>query len=272
MRIGFIGTGAMSSAIATGFRESGNTEPEIYLYDVNTESAGRLAAAVSGTVVADPADLIPLTDIVLLGVKPQVQTVVLEGLSPHLTNPPALLSIAAGRSLEAITADLAGAPEMPHLIRVMPNVNAQIGLSMSEITFTPGTPDEVRRLARQLMEAVGEVMDLPEDHFAVFTALAGCSPAWFFQVVEDLARAGVKHGLTKDQALAAVVQSMLGSARLLQISAAEGVNPAALTDRVTSPGGTTIAGLLAAEEAGLTKALVKAVDAAVARDIELGAN
>ncbi|WP_350258917.1 pyrroline-5-carboxylate reductase [Scrofimicrobium sp. R131] len=272
MRLGFIGTGAMTSAIVKGLREAGPSDTGIFLYDVNTHAAEQLAAVTDSATVDEPTDLLAKCDLIVLGVKPHVQSSVLRQLAPHVTADacPALLSIAAGRTLAAIRSDLAEAQPQPHLIRVMPNVNAQIGLSMSAVAYSDGTPAEVQEQARTLLEAVGLVMDLPEQLFSAYSALAGCSPAWFFQIVDSLAQAGVKYGLSKAQALTAVTQSMVGSARLLQLSAEEGVNPSALIDRVCSPGGTTVAGLLAAQEAGLSPALVKAVDAAVARDLELG--
>lgn len=276
MRLGFIGAGAMSGAIARGLRASGDTETQIVLFDVNADGARALATEVSGTVADSIASLTREADIALLGVKPHVQTAVLaeiaEATAGQSSDRLALLSIAAGRSLASIASDLkaAGAERIPALIRVMPNVNAQIGLSMSAIAYTDDVPGHVRQEAKRVFDAVGECLELSEDHFAEFAALAGCSPAWFFQIADGFARAGVKYGLTKQQALASITQAMLGSARMIQLSQSEGVNPSALIDRVCSPGGTTVAGLLAAQEAGLDTALVKAVDAAVTRDHELG--
>lgn len=274
MRLGFIGAGAMSNAIAKGIRTGGDDKSEILLFDVHARSSQELASAVHGTVADSIADVIEGADIVLLAVKPQVQTRVLQEIGDVISTGhcPALLSIAAGRSLHDIGVDLteSGADPLPPLIRVMPNVNAQIGSSMSAITFAAEVPEATRTWAKTIFESVGVCLELPESLFDVFSALAACSPAWFFQIVDTFARAGVKHGLTKEQALITVTQAMLGSALLLQSARGEGDNPGNLIDRVCSPGGTTIAGLLAAQEAGLDTALVKAVDAAVQRDHELG--
>ena len=126
-------------------------------------------------------------------------------------------------------------------------------------------------MAKKIMVPVGRCLVIDEGHFPIFSALAGCSPAWMYQIVDDFARAGVNHGLTKHQAVAIVAQSMLGSAQMiLDEAATDGATPANLIDRVTSPGGTTIAGLLAAQQSGLSAVLGLAVDAAVARDGELG--
>lgn len=275
MRIGFIGTGAMSSAIAKGLRAAGDDTSQIFLQDIRNDKAQELATAVKGTAIEGTTALMKSCDIVILGVKPGVQPTVLKSVAKLTQNEkscPALISIAAGRSIKAIRGDLAnfGAEYLPPLIRVMPNVNAQVGLSMSALCTAKNVTDETRDEALHIFNAVGECIELPEEMFGVFSALAGASPAWFFQIVDSFARAGVKYGMTKAQALQSVTQAMLGSARTVQTSIAEGVNPSELIDRVCSPGGTTIAGLLAAQEAGLDTALVKAVDATVLRDQELG--
>ncbi len=271
MKLGFIGTGAMSGAIARGVHASGNLDADMYLFDRFPAAAHALAEEVGGQVADSAADLICECDVVVLGVKPNVQTQVLEELAPHLTGDcqPTLISIAAGRPLSSIEEDLAAAALVPSVVRVMPNMNAAIGQSMSAVA---GAKTATRRAVEDTLavfSAVGDVMELPEELFPVYSALAGCSPAWFFHIADALAQAGVAHGMTKQQALQAVTQSMLGSAGLLQAAASEGDNPAVLIDRVCSPGGTTVAGLLAAQAAGLGPALVAAVNAAVAKDNEL---
>ena len=274
MKLGFIGTGAMSGAIARGLRAAGDAETEFFFVDNHQAAADALAEAVGGRVVGSSSELVGLVDVALLGVKPHVQPAVLAEIAPAIDAgaAPALLSIAAGRSLANITSDLeaAGVQSAPPIVRVMPNVNAQIGQSMSAITATPETPAETLRICQRIFESVGRCIELPESLFAAFAAMAGCSPAWLFQIADSFARAGVKHGLTKDQALVSIAQSMLGSAELLLAGLNEGRNPGALIDQVCSPGGTTVAGLLAAEQAGLADALVEAVDAAVERDRQLG--
>lgn len=273
MRLGFIGTGAMSGAIARGLRDSGSTA-NLWFYDVNTEAAQGLAAELGGQAADLVEDLVSQSEIVILGVKPHIQRLVLQQIAPALTSSkaPALVSIAAGRSLTDIFQDLTefGVADMPPLIRVMPNVNAQIGMSMSALTACPNVPAELKKQTLEIFSAVGQCIELAETQFGVFSALASASPAWFFQIIESFARAGVKHGLTKAQSLQIVAQSMLGSAQMTGLSLEKGILPGALIDQVCSPGGTTIAGLLAAQAAGLDTALVDAVDATVRRDQELG--
>lgn len=262
----------MAGAIARGLRASGDTESTIVLQNPEYDLAAPLADEVDARIATDLPDLLDSVELVILAIKPDVQETVLRDIAPHLTgpNPPALLSIAAGRTLDKIAANLADAPVTPHLLRVMPNVNAQVGASMSGLTASADTPPETVSLARAVFESIGTVIELPEKQFPIFTALAGCSPAWFFQVVDALALAGVKHGLPKGQAEQIATQAMLGSAELLREESRQGENPSGLIGRVCSPGGTTIAGLLAAQKSGLSSSLVDAVDAAVQRDLILG--
>lgn len=268
MRIGFIGTGAMVSAIVRGVAAAGGDTSGFVLADTNTTQALALAEEVGASVAADNREVVHLADIVVLGVKPHVQATVLADIAPALRANPTtcLVSIAAGRSLATIRRD---AEVNVPLVRVMPNVNAQIGHGMAAICHIDATPEQLEAV-RSLLGAVGRTVDLDEAHFAVFSAIASCSPAWVFEIIDALARAGVKHGLTKAASVEIAAQALAGSAELVLARAADGLTPTQLIDQVTSPGGTTIAGLLAAEEAGLSTSLVKAVDATVARDRELG--
>lgn len=274
MRIGFIGTGAMSGAIARGLRASGDHESELVFQDIRLDKAQRLAEATAGTTAPTTEDLLAQCDLVIIAVKPHAQAKVLQAVANATQHKhcPALVSIAAGRTVQTILDDLAnaGAEYLPQVVRVMPNVNAEVGESMSALCYAHNVRPEIKMEAQRIFAAIGKCTELPETLFPVFSALAGASPAWFFQIIDDLSRAGVKYGLTKAQALEAVTQAMLGAARMVEVHAAQGTNPSSLIDRVCSPGGTTVAGLLAAQEAGLGTALVSAVDATVSRDKELG--
>ena len=250
MRIGFIGTGAMAQAIARGAVASG-VDPATLVFSNRT-----------------PDKACDLADIVILAVKPKDQCAVIKEIAPTVVSRPdaCVVSLAAGRTLDQITQDFgAGIP----LIRVMPNVAATVRQSMTALTATRTTDDQVNAV-RELMNSVGRTVLIDEDYFPVFQALASCSPAWYFQIIDSFARAGLKYGLSKDSAVEIAAQAMAGSAALLLSEREAGTIPAQLIDRVTSPGGTTIAGLLAAEEGGLSSALVGAVDASIHADSHLG--
>ncbi len=267
MRIGFIGSGAMVSAIARGAVAAGQDPKDLFFSDLHFHSAVTLAEELGANAARSNASLAQQVDLLVLGVKPHVQTAVIAEVA-HIVRERdiCVASIAAGRSIDSIVKDFGAAVPV---IRIMPNVNAQIGRSMSAICHEGATEAQVARV-KALMDSVGRTVVIPEKDFAPFSALAACSPAWTFQIIDALARAGVKHGLTKQASVTIAAQAILGSAELTLISQDQGVVPTQLIDRVTSPGGTTIAGLLAAEEAGLSVSLAHAVDAAVARDAQLG--
>lgn len=267
MRIGFIGAGSMVAAIARGAVAAGMNASDFLFTDAHGVHAPALAEELGGEVARSNGSLAHRADLLVLGVKPHAQRAVIERIAHIVRERPdmCVVSLAAGRTLDAILADFGAA--VP-LIRVMPNVNAQIGQSMSGICAVNASEEQIQAVER-LMNAVGRSVRIQEKDFPVFSALAGCSPAWVFQIIDALARAGVKHGLPKDTAVAIAAQVLSGSANLVADARSRGVVPAQLIDQVTSPGGTTIAGLLAAEAHGLSTSLVAAVDAAVERDAEL---
>ena len=269
MKVAFIGAGVMGRAIAEGAATHQPGSWEFTFFDPNQAAAQSAAQAVGGRSAASAADAVAGAEMVVLAVKPQVQSRVINSL-PKLDGQ-ILVSIAAGRILADIGKDLSGSGQRDvPVVRVMPNVNAIVGHATTAVCGSADATDEQVAAVVTLFESVGTTMQIDEDLFGVFTAMAGSSPAWFFQIVDDLAHAGVKHGLTKEQATKAACSTMLGSAAMLAHTLEEGGHPAQLVDRVCSPGGTTIAGLLAAQAAGLGPALVDAVDAVVARDKELG--
>ncbi|MDC4232814.1 pyrroline-5-carboxylate reductase [Actinomyces sp. B33] len=267
MRIGFIGAGHMAAAIARGAVSAGLAASDLTFTSLSGDSAQRLADELGARTARSNGSLAHQVDMLVLAVKPGVQPAVIEQVSHIVRDRPEMfvVSLAAGRTLDAISDDFGA--RVP-LVRVMPNVNAQIGQSMSAICAAGASEEQIEAVA-SLMASVGSVARIAERDFPAFQAIAGCSPAWVFQIIEALARAGVKHGLTKAAATQFAAQSVLGSAGLVLAASRDGEIPSRLIDQVCSPGGTTIAGLLAAEDAGLSSALVAAVDAAVARDADL---
>lgn len=269
--LGFIGTGAMATAIAQGIRRL-DSGIRLQYFNPNTASAQKLADMTDGTVVSDVSQILS-SDMVILAVKPQVLPLVLAQIraatNPENAGRPALVSIAAGQTLSSISSELnnndAGFP----LARVMPNVCAKVGLSASAVSFPEGTEEATKEQVIQVFSAIGTTVELPETQIPAFTAMAGSSPAWIAQIVRALADGGVKHGLTRQLATQAALQALLGTATMLQQMTASGSAPSDLIDQVCSPGGTTIAGLLAGQERGLSTALVAAVDACIERDREL---
>lgn len=265
---GFIGAGNMAGAIVRGTVQAGTDPADVVVADPDPRATARLAQELGIKVATSNRDVVESCDFVVLAVKPQVLAPVLADLRAELAAArPAVVSIAAGQTVAHIEAMLpAGTP----LVRVMPNVNAMIGEGMAAVC--PGSRASAEHVAEVvgLMGTVGQVVELPEKDFPAFQALAACGPAFVFTFIEALARGGLKNGLPKAVAVRVAAQMVLGSARLVLERGEEGVTPAALTDMVTSPAGTTIAGLVAAEERGFSPAVIAAVEAAIRRDRELG--
>jgi len=175
-----------------------------------------------------------------------------------------VLSIAAGVTLSVLDAAAAGAA----VVRAMPNTPALVGAGSSAICAGASAGDDDLVWASRILSSVGTVVRLPESQLDAFTGLIGSGPAYVYLMAEALIDAGVLVGLSRDVARATVTQLLVGSAALL---AQTGDLPEVLRARVTSPGGTTAAGLRALEEHGVRAAFLAAVDAATARSRELGA-
>lgn len=262
--IGFIGSGNMARAIVAGLVTSGVPSHSIVVTSRGGASAAALAERHDLSLATSNQELVEKVaggDIVL-AVKPhQIPAVAADLDVPEGTT---IISVAAGTTIETLTGLFPGA----RVIRVMPNVNAAIGQSMTALAGGPGVTDEDLDRARGVFDSVGNTTVIDESLFGPFSALAGCSPAFTFEFIEALARGGVKNGLRVEEAIRYAAQAVAGSAALVLASLPES-SPANLRDTVTSPGGTTIAGIVAMDGAGFTPAVTAGVQAAIDRDREM---
>jgi pyrroline-5-carboxylate reductase len=203
-------------------------------------------------------------EILFLAIKPQVFDSVAIALANRAETRSALvISILAGTPIEHLEA------AFPHqaVIRAMPNTPAAVGAGITAIS--PGRHAQPHHLeqARRILETVGEVVEVPESMMDAVTGLSGSGPGYVAMMIEGLADGGVAAGLPRAIALQLALQTVRGTAQLLQ---EEGIHPGVLKDRVTSPGGTTIAGVAQLEKSGFRSALIEAVKAAWLRSRELG--
>lgn len=271
MKVGFIGAGHMAGAIVRGIVADGSIQADdVVVTSAHGHSAQALARETGVDVLDTNEELVEQVGaggIVVVAVKPHLVAEVLAPLRDLLEAAGSLVvSLAAGLPLDRLGASLA--PGQP-VVRVMPNVNAQIGAGMAAVCGNTETTDEQIDAVVGLFETVGSAIVLPERDFAAYSAIAGAAPAFVFTFIDALARGGVANGLPKAQAVRIAAQTVLGSARLVLARAADGATPADLVDTVTSPGGTTVAGLVAMEEAGFSPAVVRGVQATIDRDREL---
>lgn len=264
MKVGFIGTGNMTSAIVKGIVASGQMPKEnLYLSNRTPEKRDRLASETGATVCSSNEELVSTVDVVILAIKPNLFSTVLPELAPLLIeHNPVVVSIAAGISLSQMHS-MIGQDSAMRIIRVMPNLNSQISEGMAAVCGNEQATAEEIDFIVSVFESIGEAIVMKEEDFSVFSAIAGCSPAFTFLFVDALSRAAVKYGIPKEMATKIAAQAVLGSGKMLKES---DQTPWNLIDQVSSPGGTTIEGVLALEENGFMTSVVKAVDAVVEKD------
>jgi pyrroline-5-carboxylate reductase len=260
-RLQIIGGGRMGEALVAGLVAADWAEPEAFRI-VEPHEARRAALTAAHPGVAVEADPGP-ADGVVIAVKPGIVPAACEALAGHEVG--RVLSIAAGVTLATIEASLpAGIP----VVRAMPNTPALIGAGAAAISPGAVAGDDDLDWAEGVLAAVGDVVRVPEAQLDAVTGLSGSGPAYVFLVAEALIEAGVLVGLDRVVATRLAGQTLLGAARLV----VEGDDdPAVLRAAVTSPGGTTAAGLRALEAAGVRSAFLDAVGEATARSRELGA-
>ena len=262
--VAMIGGGQMALALAEGFCRAGLVPPAaITVHDPHAPARERLAARLPGIVFADAAAAAAASSIVFLAVKPQQAATACREIAGHLRPDATLVSIVAGLSTAAL-ADLAGTRR---IVRVMPNTPCLVGRGVSVVCRTADVPAAAADRVLGLLAAVGRVHEVDESLMNAVTGLSGSGPGFVALLVEALADGGVKAGIPRHLALALAVETLSGTAALLEET---GEHPAQIKDRVASPGGTTIAGLAVLEQRGVRGALIDAVVAAATRARELG--
>ncbi len=265
-KISFIGAGNMAEALIGGIIGSGSAVPEnIICSDVREDRLEFMGKTYGIGTTSDNLEAASSGDIVIYAVKPQIIASVLRETAEKLDMSKLIISIAAGIPLEAI--EIALGKEL-RLIRVMPNVAALIKEGAAAIASGKNALKEDIELAMSIFNSVGKSIFLKENYLMdAVTGLSGSGPAYIFLIIDALADAGVKVGLSRQDAIPLATQTVLGAAKMLLET---GAHPGELKDMVTSPGGTAIAGLHYLEKGGLRTTLINAVEAATNRSKELG--
>ncbi|MFH1038390.1 MAG: pyrroline-5-carboxylate reductase [PVC group bacterium] len=264
-RIAFIGAGNMGEALIRGILAQGLFSPRnIMAADPDENRRGTVARDLGIRVTGSNREAAGFADIVLLAVKPQILDLVIEDISPVLTEKHLLISILAGVTTRRLEERLGG--QIP-VVRVMPNTPSLVGAGIAAICAGryagPGALDT----AEEILKAAGTVIRLPEELIDAVTAVSGSGPAYIFLFTEALARAGRKLGLSREQADTLARKTVSGAGKLLEES---GRSPEELRRNVTSPGGTTEAALQTFRRLGFDTVVEEAVAAACRRAKELG--
>jgi pyrroline-5-carboxylate reductase len=271
IKFGLIGGGVMGEALLSRIITCGIFQPSQVIVSEPQASRRSFLEQQYGVVVTtdNRAVFTQATDVIFLAIKPQVFSAIalelVDAINININNgsSPLVISILAGVSLHKLEAVFTNIP----VIRAMPNTPATVGAGVTAITGGANADSSNLETARQIFSVVGDVVEVPESLMDAVTGLSGSGPAYVAIMIEALADGGVAAGLPRAIAQKLALQTVLGTAKLL---AETKLHPAELKDRVTSPGGTTIAGVSELEKAGFRSALIEAVRTATIRSQELG--
>jgi pyrroline-5-carboxylate reductase len=264
-QVGLVGTGNMGEALIKGLLHGHVCKPEqIFCSDTRPErlKVVRETYGVKGT--SHNIEVVKHSEILILAVKPQIMKQVVSEVAKYLDLSKLIISIAAGVPLDAIESC---AKKELKLIRVMPNICVSVREGVSAIAGGKHIHKEDLMIAKTIFDSVGKSLFVEETLLDAVTGLSGSGPAYIFLIIDALADAGVKVGLSRNDALILASQTVLGAAKMLIET---GEHPGKLKDLVTSPGGTAIAGLHTLEEGGLRTTLMNAVEVATQRSKALG--
>ncbi|MDP2907077.1 MAG: pyrroline-5-carboxylate reductase [Nanoarchaeota archaeon] len=264
-QVGLVGTGNMGEALIKGLLHGHVCKPEqIFCSDTRPErlKVVRETYGVKGT--SHNIEVVKHSEILILAVKPQIMKQVVSEVSKYLDLSKLIISIAAGVPLDAIESCV---NKELKLIRVMPNICVSVREGVSAIAGGKHIHKEDLMTAKTIFDSVGKSLFVEETLLDAVTGLSGSGPAYIFLIIDALADAGVKVGLSRDDTLILASQTVLGAAKMLIET---GEHPGKLKDLVTSPGGTAIAGLHTLEEGGLRTTLINAVEVATQRSKVLG--
>jgi pyrroline-5-carboxylate reductase len=269
--ISFVGAGAMAEALIRGIVEQKKVAPDrvIVMNRSNRERLVELNRKYGVRTAADPAskaEALRQSDIIVLAFKPKDAGTGLREIAPHLTGRQLIASVIAGLSIASIQGILGQVP----VVRAMPNTSSTIGLGATGMSFSKELQEDAqaRNMAEELFAASGIVSLVEESMHDIVTGLSGSGPAYVYYFIEAMIQAGVEGGLAADEARKFAVQTVLGAARMVELT---GEEPSALRKKVTSPNGTTQAALEVLDRRGFGEAVRQAVHRAADRSREMGA-
>lgn len=254
-KIGFIGMGNMAQAIVRGFHRAGKVQSEdIFAFAPHLDKLHKNAEAIGFNACESASEVIEKSDFIVLACKPYQMEAVLKAHCEELKKK-AIVSIAYGWNFERAMQIL---PEGARYVYMVPNTPVSVGSGIFLVEEENSLSAAEDAFTEELLGSIGKYIRLPLESIGAANALAGCGPAFIAMVIEALGDAGVKYGLTRQQAYELASGVMEGTAKLQQET---GLHPGVLKDQVCSPGGVTIRGVAALEEAGMRNAFFKAVDA-----------
>ena len=262
-KIGIIGLGNMGEAILKALIRAGFTKENTFCLESKASRARFVKETYGVDCVATLEELTARTGRIILAVKPQDSKELLHGLAPYVNDKTVLISIMAGITTSNILS-LLGKPSK--VIRLMPNVCVKVGEGAIGITSNALVSAGEMEETEKMFGPLGKIVEVGEDLMDAVTALGASGPAFFLLFLEAMIDAGVKMGITREKARAISIQVVKGTAKMLE---EEGMHPTLMKEMITSPGGTTIAGLASLEEDGVKGKVIKAIEKASKRAREL---
>lgn len=262
----FIGAGSMAEAVIAGIVEQRVLPPhQVFVTNKSDNARLKELQARYGVAIVDrEKEVLRRADLVVLATKPKDIHQAMADIRPYLTEQAAILSVIAGISIQTIEQGLGVRP----VARCMPNTSATIGKSATGIALNAATPENMRQHMYHLLSSIGVVKEVEEDELHAVTALSGSGPAYIYYLAEALEAAAIKKGLSQEISRELIIQTLEGAAAMLRKT---GTEPAELRKHVTSPNGTTEAGLKALERRFFKEAIEECIHCAESRSRELGA-
>lgn len=265
LKVGFIGTGNMGTAMIKNLAKSGTVAAErMYIFDIDKAKLSELAVETGVNTAESGEEVVEKSDIIILAVKPGIIKTVLEGLKDKFDENKILVSVAVGVPIKFYKKIIG---ENKKVIRTMPNVPAFIGEGMTLISCDNNISKDELNSVKSLFECLGKAEELDEKLMSEVTALTGSSPAYVFMFIEAMADAAVQSGLPRALSYKLAAQAVLGSAKMVLET---GKHPGELKDQVCSPAGTTIEAVAALEKNGFRHAVIEAMGECTRRAREIG--
>ncbi|MCL2355927.1 MAG: pyrroline-5-carboxylate reductase [Defluviitaleaceae bacterium] len=255
-KLGFIGTGNMATAIINGAINAGVVAAwEIIASDPDAEQLAQISKSCNVETTSSNIEVAKNAEIIFLSVKPNVYRPVIDEIKDSIKPNAMVIILAAGLGLKH-AAEMFGSDCKIKLVKTMPNTPARVNSGMTAVCAGENVTQKDLATVLKIFNSVGKTEILPEYLFDAFTGISGSSPAYAFMFIEAMADAGVKHGLSRRQAIDISAQALLGAAKMVLET---GENPATLKGEVCSPGGTTIAAVCELEKQGFRNAIISAV-------------
>ncbi|WEV37044.1 pyrroline-5-carboxylate reductase [Lactobacillus sp. ESL0677] len=251
MKIGFIGAGKIGSSMILGLLQAGISEKDLYVFNGGHQSAQKLAAEHSLQLVDDYADFNGCTAVVVAVGGPVINTILQKlGQVYH-----GIILSTGGGDLVKVNRE---ATDDTAFAKIVPNTPVQIGEGITAISFIPNEKQTVINVVKELLGKLGDVYVVPENLLGIYGTVSGCAPAYVDLMIEALSDAAVQNGVKRAEAYPMIEKMILGTAKLALTTEKL---PEELKDEVTTPGGTTIKGVVKLEEAGFRNALIQAINA-----------